>query len=550
MADPYNVDDILNEVKKGHKDEDDIKKTEPEDDGFGDLLGSIDDIEDNILKTAEQQTNDILNKDIDIEIPMTGDAGTEDATEATASKTDTTEENAGAEPEEEPENGAEENTKAADEAENETEEPAQSEDEGGEPEGTLQTENGEGADAAEDIAGGDTFTDEEQVDLLELSARGKKKPKWRKTKKGKVFTTVIIILVVIVVLLAALLGVYGYSLLNGLTDDEEVTSIREWTGMDTLETSFDPVYESSNVSSYRDMVKQWYYNGTPCYSSHVLNVLLIGEHESLADAVILASLNKDTGEITLTSILRDSYCYFELTEGDESTGQFGKINAALSLGGMDCYIRCVEHMFKISIDNYVEVGFDGFSKIIDAIGGIDIEMTDAEINEINNHQKRYGNVTIEGGGGLKHLNGEQALAYCRIRHIDSDSVRADRQKTVLLELFDEAQNQSAYNITKSVRTFLPYVKTGYSSSNLVSMGTYALSNGWLNYDINSFTAPSNYTEDDGTTVTTCKGGTYYGAWIWKVDYPLLSQIMQENIYKTTNITLAEYRPNFATLPDY
>ncbi len=545
MADPYNVDDILNEIKKGHGNDEEEKKAKPEDDDFGDLLGSIDDIEDNILKTAEQQTDDILSKDINIEIPAEDDeeAATEAATEEAA------EENAETEQDKAPTEGEGENTEDAAGEENEAEGPAQNE----APNGDAEAENGEEAkETAENSVKSETFTDEEQVDLLELSANGKKKPKWRKTKKGKIFTTIIIILVVVVVLLAALLGVYGYSLLAGLTDDEEVASIREWTGMDTYETSFDPVYESSSVSSYRDMVKQWYYSGTPCYSSHVLNVLLIGEHQSLADAVILASLNQDTGEITLTSILRDSYCYFELTEGDESTGQFGKINAALSLGGMDCYIRCVEHMFKISIDNYVEVGFDGFSKIIDAIGGIDIEMTDAEIKEINNHQKRYGNVTIEGGAGLKHLNGKQALAYCRIRHIDSDSVRADRQKTVLLELFEEAQNQSAYNISKSVRTFLPYVKTGYSSSNLVSMGTYALTNNWLSYDINSYTAPSNdgFTDEEGNFLTTCKGGTYYGAWIWKVDYPLLSQAMQENIYKQTNITLAEYRPNFATLSDY
>ena len=114
-----------------------------------------------------------------------------------------------------------------------------------------------------------------------------------------------------------------------------------------------------------------------------------------ADSAIIASLNADTKQIKLTSILRDAYAYWETTPGDESTGKFDKINAAMSTGDIHTYINAVENLYKIKIDNYVIVNFTSFEKIIDTLGGVELELTSAEINEINNHQKRYGNVYIE-----------------------------------------------------------------------------------------------------------------------------------------------------------
>ncbi|MCD7723879.1 MAG: LCP family protein [Clostridiales bacterium] len=411
--------------------------------------------------------------------------------------------------------------------------------------------------------------DEKSVDLLELSnwgnskqkakSKGKKK-KWRKTKKGKIFTGVIAAMLAVIIGLGGFAVAYVNDALDSITNsEEEVNSIEKWTGMDELVESFDTIYESASVYSLRDMIKEWYYTGTPASSSHVLNILLVGEDTrdeeiaeegTRADSAIIASLNTDTGEITLTSILRDCYAYWELTEGDESTGQFGKINGAMSTGGIDCYIRCVENLFKVNIDNYVIVNFESFENIIDALGGITIEMTQKEIDEINNHPSRYGSVTIDGSEGEVTLDGEQALAYCRIRYIDSDTARADRQKTVLLTIFEQIKESNTYNIAKTVKTFLPYVKTGYSKSELVSIATYGLSNGWLSYSTSTYTAPSNTTDDEGNTVTTCKGGTFYGMWCWKVDYPLLAQITQNNIYGKTSIVLADNRPNFATLSEY
>lgn len=390
------------------------------------------------------------------------------------------------------------------------------------------------------------------------SKKGKNKKKSSKIKK----IVISVIAIILVIVIGAGVGTYLYlnKSLNNATDTPEQTqTIDEWNGMDVLKESFTPIYEDETATSYRNMLKKWYYNGTPASSTHVINVLLIGEDtrddnitdvDTRADSAIIASVNIDTQQITLTSVLRDSYCYYEVAEGDEESGKYSKINEAMYYGGIDCYIRAIENNFKINIDNYVIVNFDSFKSIIDTLGGITVEMTKAEINEINNHPSRYGNVTIDAEPGLVDLNGEQALAYCRIRYIDSDNARADRQKTVLLKIFEKMSGASTVKSIEVVNNLLPYVKMGFQKSEVIDIGTYALRHGWLGYQINTQTVPENTTDENGVAITTCQGGTFYNMWCWKVDFPLTAQLLQQSIYGKTSITLAEDRPNFNKLPLY
>lgn len=390
------------------------------------------------------------------------------------------------------------------------------------------------------------------------SKKGKNKKKSSKIKK----IVISVIAIILVIVIGAGVGTYLYlnKSLNNATDTPEQThTIDEWNGMDVLKESFTPIYEDETASSYRNMLKKWYYNGTPASSTHVINVLLIGEDtrddnitdvDTRADSAIIASVNIDTQQITLTSVLRDSYCYYEVTEGDEESGKYSKINEAMYYGGIDCYIRAIENNFKINIDNYVIVNFDSFKSIIDTLGGITVEMTKAEINEINNHPSRYGNVTIDAEPGLVDLNGEQALAYCRIRYIDSDNARADRQKTVLLKIFEKMSGASTVKSIEVVNNLLPYVKMGFQKSEVIDIGTYAIRHGWLSYQINTQTVPENTTDENGNAITTCQGGTFYNMWCWKVDFPLTAQMLQQSIYGKTSITLAEDRPSFNKLPLY
>lgn len=391
----------------------------------------------------------------------------------------------------------------------------------------------------------------EQSDLTSESEK-EKKTGFFKTKKGRIVKAIIIILVLVIVIGGVFAGLYIKNALNTITDDNENNNVQtetnNWSMGEDIE-NFPEIKETeaTQLSSLQDMIKTWYYNGAPCSSNHVLNVLLIGEdtrgdeileEDTRADSAIIVSVNTDTKAITLTSVLRDAYAYWENVPGDADTGEFGKINAAMANGGINGYINCLEKLYKIDIDNYVIVNFDSFEKIIDEVGGVELELTSAEIREINNHQETYGYVTIEktfeGTSGVVQLTGEQALAYCRIRHIDGDHVRADRQKKCLFEIFNRVQDISSVRQLKIVNTLIPYVKTGFKSNEIVSIAKYALSQGWLGFDVNMISVPD-ARRNEGS------GGEFYGAWHWKADYPQNANFLQTMLYGKSSVTLAQQR---------
>lgn len=359
----------------------------------------------------------------------------------------------------------------------------------------------------------------------------------------------------IVLALLIAVGGYGYfeiykPLLNsyeGYTDEngETTTHIRT---TDELVESFDPIVETeaSEIASLEDMIKQWYKNGKPCSSSHVYNLMLIGEDTrgdevldegTRADAVIVASVNVDTEEITLTSVLRDTWSYYETTKNDESTGHFNKINSAMSVGDVRTYIRAFENLYKIDIDNYAIINFDAFKEVVDILGGVTIDVSYAEAREINNHPKRYGGVTIDGSGEMK-LTGEQALAYCRIRKIDSDNARADRQKECLMKIFDGVKQTSKTNMLKIVTKILPYVKTDLSIGAITDRAEDAFSQGWMKYDIRTSSIPKYRINEEGASGTFSWTGKQ---WIWKADFPQDAYYLQTVLYGKSNITLARTR---------
>lgn len=377
-------------------------------------------------------------------------------------------------------------------------------------------------------------------------------PEERKKKKKKKIMIIVTIIILLVIALAAG-GWYVYdSFVKPVQNAKVNTQSTEQykSTQDKLVESFDPIEETdaSEIASLQDMIRKWYYNGTPCSSTHVYNVLLVGEDTrgkdvldkgTRADSAIIASVNVDTKQITLTSVLRDAYTYFETKPGDESTGTFDKINAAMSKGDIDAYINCVERMYKINIDNYVIINFDAFESVIDELGGVTLELTSKEIREINNHPGTYGNVTIEktfdGTKGKIKLNGKQALAYCRIRHIDSDNARADRQKTTLMEIFSKVKGSSKTEMIRVVKKLLPYTKMDMGMDTVLNIASDAFSQGWMNYAIKMTSVP-NYRINEKLA-----GGKYFGAWMWKSDFPQDAYYLQYVLYGKSSITLAKTR---------
>lgn len=399
----------------------------------------------------------------------------------------------------------------------------------------------------------------EQNNFVDLNTFGPKsdfrqddfdeEPVKKKGKKKKIIISIICVILALLIALATVGYLYVDRILDHVADDntENTQQEEQWDGMATLVENFEPINEADarEIASLKEMIKKWYYNGTPCSSSHVLNVMLVGEdgydeeEESRADSAIIASINIDTQTITLTSVLRDTYAYWETEPGNEETGVFGKINGAKSSGDITTYINAVEHLYKIKIDNYATVNFESFKTIIDSLGGVDIEITQAEINEINNDQKTYDGTwidkTFEGKSGVMRLTGQQALSYCRIRHLDSDNMRADRQKECLTQIFNGLKDASSVKLLKIINDLVPYVKTDMKRDTLIKIAKYALSEGWMQYDIVTNTVPNSRINERGA------GGEYYGAWCWKSDFPQDAYNLQTLLYGKSSITLARTR---------
>lgn len=247
-------------------------------------------------------------------------------------------------------------------------------------------------------------------------------------------------------------------------------------------------------------------------SENVINFLLVGqdrrpgEPRSRSDSMILCTINKSAKTITLTSFLRDSWVYIP-NYGNE------RLNVAYMLGGFARLNETLLYNLGVSSDHNIEVDFSGFKAIIDQIGGVDIELTSAEANYLN----KNGNWDLEENpdwilsAGTNRLNGSQALAYSRIRALDSDFGRTNRQRKVLMALIEKVQGMDTTDLYNMVKTLLPMLTTdmtdgqilGYVmefapvlsqyqivSQRLPADGAYA--NAWIDDKLVLYISPENF----------------------------------------------------------
>lgn len=359
--------------------------------------------------------------------------------------------------------------------------------------------------------------------------------KKNKNKKGaNNFLTVIAGVALGFVLVFAIISVDLISKMNLLPfgkDDpvNEPTGFVEVTESGEEKIAIDTLNELRGVNDLSTVLKSWAQNTTDTSlmrSEDVINVLLMGVDASgtNADTIIIASLNKTHKKIYLTSVFRDSYTYINTKYGDK----YAKINACYANGGADKLIETIQNDFKIKIDYYVSVNFESFRSIVDTFGGINLDVQEYEAREIQREIRRECPF-----GENVHLDGEQALTFCRIRNcdVDADISRTRRQRQFINAIIDEAKNISINQISPLLNTVIKYVKTDCSVSEIISLGTQAISNKWYNYEIVSDAIPSDEHRLD-----------YRGnAWVWIVDYPAAAKSLQEKIYGQSNIELSTDR---------
>jgi LCP family protein required for cell wall assembly len=168
-----------------------------------------------------------------------------------------------------------------------------------------------------------------------------------------------------------------------------------------------------------------------------------------SDTIMIASVNLDTGDCKLVSVYRDTYLNL-------SNDSYNKCNAAYAKGGPMQAINMLNMNLDMNITDFVTVGFAGLSDTIDALGGVMIDVDDAELLHINNYQKTMAkdlkrDYTPVNSTGYQLLDGLQATAYCRIRYTAGDDFkRAERQREVLMAVVDKAKSASPASLRSAV----------------------------------------------------------------------------------------------------
>lgn len=194
---------------------------------------------------------------------------------------------------------------------------------------------------------------------------------------------------------------------------------------------------------------------------------------SRSDVIMICNINNETGEIRLVSVYRDTYLD---GSGNEN---FRKINEAYEIGGPNQALTALNHNLDLNIIKYVTFNWKSVADVINILGGVDLEIT----------RQEYGNGTTTGingfiqatkettgidsthlkGPGMQHLDGVQAVAYARLRLMDTDFQRTKRQQKVIALAMEKAKQADLGMLIESVDAVFPYILTNFSTPEIIGM---------------------------------------------------------------------------------
>lgn len=203
----------------------------------------------------------------------------------------------------------------------------------------------------------------------------------------------------------------------------------------------------------------------------IVNVLLVGVdsrgafNDSRTDSIIIATIDPSTKKVKLTSLMRDMYVVIP------GRG-YNKINAAFEIGGIDLLKKTIKYNFGLNVDKNIAIDFQGFQSLIDNLDGVELDVKDYEVKEINKYIEEVNgaNSTLIQSPGMQKLNGQQALSYCRIRKVgNNDYERTDRQRRVLSLLLNKVKDTSVLSYPKLYSTMSQYVKTNVPFENMLKI---------------------------------------------------------------------------------
>ncbi|MGL5245384.1 MAG: LCP family protein, partial [Sarcina sp.] len=258
----------------------------------------------------------------------------------------------------------------------------------------------------------------------------------------------------------------------------------------------------------------------------ITNVLLLssdarpGETESRSDSIMILTIDNINKKLKVTSLMRDMLVKID-GHGEE------KLNHAFAYGGPTKTIETIQNNFGIKIDNYIIVDFNAFRHIIDSIGGVDVEVKDYELKELNKY-------ILDGGGskedllsspGIYNLNGYQALSYARIRKIgNGEFERTERQRELLQIIANKMKDVSTVKILGLFNELFPYIKTNMGIGTAMDYALTALKIATgSSFEIEQFRVPLD-TISKGGIISEKKG------WVFVIDKAETAKALQEFIF--------------------
>ena len=312
-------------------------------------------------------------------------------------------------------------------------------------------------------------------------------------KKGRALR-ILCLIFSILFLLGGGAMVYYYALLNSM-------NFEDFTAPSSDKS--DSVSATVSAEMTGDGTQLTIGDGQLLQDSKVLNVMLFGEDNSdgdehgRTDTMIMMSIDNWHKKLKLTSFQRDTYVYIP------GYGQ-NKINAAYTYGGPKLTIETIETNFGIKIDRYAVVDFDSFIEIIDTLGGIDMEVTQDEIDYINYQMYKNEQVdnpkTITSAPGIVHLNGQEALWYARNRGLSTnedgneigidgdDWDRTSRQRKLLEKMFNDLKGADLTKIVSIVSSVGPMVTTNLKKDEITALVSHAPT--YLTYTVEQSYVPT------------------------------------------------------------
>lgn len=374
-------------------------------------------------------------------------------------------------------------------------------------------------------------------EIPEADKEPKKKKGW--SKKKKTCFALGIIFVIFVIIIGVIVGLFfHYTGMLDRTKDNKINSGKAPVNASELTSEEDTFDALQKEQELKDQLQQ---QSSKISSEDVTNILLIGEDlrdteeasRGNTDVMMIISINTKNKTVTMTSLMRDMYIY--MAQFDEGN----RLNSAYWHGGCEYLEQCIEDYLGIEIDRYARVNFYSFIDIVETVGGIDMEVSKAEAkgmrdpmgeqNKYLKNKKGTDYIDLDQYKGKKddekiklHLNGNQALAFARLRYIgNSDYERTERQRRVISEIITEAKKLNLVQLDKLLNKVLPEVNTDLTDGEIANLLLNAFD--YMDYDIQQLRIPADgYFTDE----------YIYGMSVLNPDFTANSAFFQYIVYGT------------------